>query len=327
MSSKVKNRLKVLIIGAGRIGASFDNSESTEVLTHAHAVRLSNRADLVGFVDTDLKNAKMLGNRWGDIPAFKTIKDAWGKVGSVDIVIVATPDQTHYQILTQILKFKPKLVICEKPITTKLFDTKKIISEYKTAQIPLLINYSRRYDRYVQELKKKINNETYGRIIWASFKYTKGILHNGSHAIDLARFLFGEVRSVKSLSKIVDYSKQDPSYGAHLKLVKCPQLFLIPADQRNYSIFELEIGFAKRRIIFVDSGFKVQEENVNVDPRYFGFFELKPTQLKTTALNKALSVLLNNAIDHLLYKTELICDGSDAFKTQKICYQILNKKS
>ncbi|MCX6723043.1 MAG: Gfo/Idh/MocA family oxidoreductase, partial [Candidatus Staskawiczbacteria bacterium] len=111
-----------------------------------------------------------------------------------DIVSICVPDGQHFLILKKIIKYKPKLVICEKPITTKIVDTEKIIKLYKKNKISVLVNYSRRFDVVIQQLKKDLSENKYGRVVSASGIYSKGILHNGSHLIDLASFLFGKIK-------------------------------------------------------------------------------------------------------------------------------------
>ena len=46
-----KTTYNVLIVGAGDIGSGFDNPNSTEVLTHAHAFVKHEGFNLIGFVE------------------------------------------------------------------------------------------------------------------------------------------------------------------------------------------------------------------------------------------------------------------------------------
>lgn len=322
-SKKSKQIYNVVIIGAGRIAAGFDTPKTKEVLTHAHAVVRNKQTRLVGFVDTDAEAAQAAAKRWGT-HAFKSISDAFA-VAAVDIVIVATPDHTHAAVLSAVRKHNPRLVICEKPLTTDLRTSKKILAAYREARIPLVVNYSRRFDSAVQKIKNAIQQNTYGPVLWASAVYAKGILHNGSHAVDTARFLFGEITKATVHTSRSDYSTVDPTVGAHLAFERCANFYLLPGDERAYSIFEFEIGFAKKRVRLVASGFTQLEQIPKKDPRFAGYVELDLPRTAATGLGLALPFLLAQCVSHLTKRTPLTSLASDAFATQETCFMLLNQ--
>ena len=79
-------------------------------------------------------------------------------------MIVAVDTSQHFQVLSKILKLKlkPKIVICEKPLTNNLKFSKIIISEFKKNKIKLIINYQRRWDKKNIFIQKKIKNNYFG---------------------------------------------------------------------------------------------------------------------------------------------------------------------
>lgn len=322
-STKAKTQYTVAVIGAGRIAALFDNPQSKTILTHAHAVTKNPATSLVGFVDANLAAAKLAAHRWST-NAFGSITELYKNV-SPDIVIVATPDNTHFQVLRELIIHKPKFVICEKPLTTSLAESKKIIAAYKKAGIPLMVNFSRRFDDTVRQLRQDLIAHKYGRVLWSSLVYSKGISHNGSHAVDVARFLFGEVKTSKTLVSRSDFYQDDQTVGAFLTLQNCPAFYLVPGDEKQYSIFELDVACEKGRVRFTNSGFFVEKSTVAADPLFPGYCELKISGLKPTKLSRALSTLLQNAVNHLAHQTPLFCPGEDAIKTQQVCLEILKQ--
>lgn len=322
---KLPARYRVAIIGAGRIAAGFDTPKSNLILTHAHAILKNPRTTLVGFVDTDKNAASVAARRWST-RFFSTIQELYQET-SPEIVIVCTPDSAHYKVLKDLLRFHPRLVICEKPITTRLSDSKKIIAAYNQARIPLLINYSRRFDAAMLDFKTRLAQGQFGKVLWATYLYTKGVLHNGSHAIDLARWLFGEVTASQALMARTDYTAEDRTVGAFLTLARCPEFYLIPGDEKSYSVFELDIGATRGRVRFTDFGFTIESQEVESDPRYKGYRQLSAPKPTPTQLEGSLSALLSNALDHLDAGAQLICTGADALKTQIICLSLLTKAS
>ena len=196
-----KVKYKAVIIGAGRIGAQFDFPKNKEILTHAHAYYKHPKVKLMGFFDVNKGAAKKAAKKWG-CNAYFDLTEMF-KNEKPDIVSICTPDKFHYSVLLKVVKYKPKIVICEKPITTSLEHTRKIIKFYKKAGVSILINYPRRFDKKIHVIKKAIDEGRYGKILCASGIYTKGILHNGSHLIDLCYFLFGKMKKRLYFTKLM----------------------------------------------------------------------------------------------------------------------------
>ena len=267
-----------------------------------------------------MQRAISMAKKWGVKALAKTDLN---EELAADIVSVCTPDNDHYSSLVKAVSLRPRLVVCEKPLTTSLKDSARIISLYKKNKIPLVVNYTRRFDRTVWEVKQEIEHGRYGNILGARMIYTKGLLHNGSHAIDLARFLLGEVISGSVLYHVNDYDKFDNSVGAFLRLEKCPQIYLIPADERKYSVFDLEILCAKGRISFNNFGFEFKEEKVVGDPLFKGYKMLAEKRIVKTKLNRALASLVDQAVDCLEKKTNILSSAQNAYVTQKICLSLL----
>lgn len=314
-------KYKAGIIGAGRIASGFDTPKTQAILTHAHAYAVHPRTDLVGFFDVNKEAAKLASKKWGG-QAFPNLKSFFGE-GKPDIVSICTPDENHFSVLIEVAEYKPKLVICEKPLGSSLSKIKKVLKSYHKKEIPILVNYSRRFDKTVQKLRKNIQSGRYGKILCASGIYTKGILHNGSHLIDLCRYLFGEVKNYQTFYNISDYKESDKSIAGFLEFERCRQFHLMVGDERRYSVFELDIFAEKKRLKLIDSGFNIALQKIEKDPRYKGFYTLGKPRTAKTSLSGALFVLIDNAIKHLEKKEPLICDIKEALKTEKICHQLL----
>ena len=116
--SKIKipgrvKKFKAVIIGAGRIGSSFDTPAMPAVMTHAHAFHIHPQTELVGFFDVDKTKAQAAARKWS-AAAFTSLVDML-KTVDPDIVSVCTPAVDHYSTLLKLLQFQPRLVLCEKP--------------------------------------------------------------------------------------------------------------------------------------------------------------------------------------------------------------------
>jgi predicted dehydrogenase len=241
----------VVIIGAGNIAALYDKPSSNMVLTHAHAVSISEKFILKGFFDTNIEKARAAAEMW-NCNYFDKMEDS---LNDTDVVVCAVPDDYHYDILKLISKYKIKMVLAEKPITKTLLQAKEIMKLYKKNNINIVVNYSRRFIPEFLELKKII--EKSGELLGGIGYYGKGLVHNGSHMLDLINLLVGKTDGFKVKSKSNDFFNNDPSISADLK-INNSIISLTAIDCTLVTIFELELLFEKRRIRILNGGIKVE---------------------------------------------------------------------
>ncbi|QQR49688.1 Gfo/Idh/MocA family oxidoreductase [bacterium] len=310
----------VLIIGAGRIGAFFDTPHDHRVLTHAHAFSKHPAFELVGFVDADSAAAADAAQRWGG-RAFVSIEQAFLQ-SAIDIVCVATPDSTHYDILKQLLRYSIKLVFAEKPLTKTLEQAGHIKQLYEQAGIPVLVNYSRRFVPDFHKLRERVQHGDFGRFVTGTGYYGKGLLHNGSHMLDFMRFFLGEMSAVKSVQKIFDYYDDDPSIvgTVHFEHYDAP-FFLQPVDCRLFTIFEIDLLFEKGRLRILNSGFTIEEYAVERSVIFQGYSNLVLKHQYSSSLDQALYYAADNSAQFLVGRQPLYCTLDDALIVMKFCEQ------
>ena len=314
---------KAIIIGAGRIGAGFDTPDTPDVLTHAHAYSRHPRIRLAGIMDVDAGKAGEAAAKW-DCSAYSDLEKIFSEQHP-EIVSICTPDDSHYDVLLRCLEYQPAAVVVEKPLTSELVNSQEIVRLYRQRDIPLWVNFIRRFDSRMQDVKRDIEIGRLGRILHASIRYTKGILHNGSHAVDVANFLFGQFRDARVLGAVEDYDPRDPTLHAVLSYEKCPAVFLQACDERAYSIFEVDIVAEKKRLTFEQFGYFLRQSAVREDPRFAGYHDLDDGCTEKTALGESLSELINNVLGQLEAGNDLLCSGQDALGAEMICHQLLDQ--
>lgn len=312
----------VLIIGAGNIGALYDTPGSADILTHAHAFTTVAGFDLLGFVDSDQAKAAKAAKLWGG-RTFRNIDNAFS-AQKIDIVCVCVPDENHYEVLDKLAEFPFKLVFVEKPFTTKTKGTQKIIDLYKKRKISVVVNYTRRFVPEMEEYKNNIKKGLYGKYITGSGLYGKGILHNGSHMINLLDWFLGNITVVGAVDHFYDFSNDDPTVSAVLKIGK-NAFFLKGTDSRLYTVFELDLFFQKKRLRLTHSGSLVEEYDVTADKKMTGNSVFTKSVSSKTSLNKALFYAATNIYDYLTKGKKLKCSPHDALKTEIVCGKIISK--
>ncbi|MFV0529288.1 MAG: Gfo/Idh/MocA family oxidoreductase [Lachnospiraceae bacterium] len=122
----------------------------------------------------------------------------------VDTIVVATPTQTHYEILIEILD-AGKPIFCEKPITYTLDEAERIVAAVERNNGFIQVGFMRRFDPGHAAAKKMIAEGACGKPIYihdcqrdpngpppAYVPQSGGIFVDmGIHDLDVARWLMG----------------------------------------------------------------------------------------------------------------------------------------
>lgn len=311
----------VLIIGAGKIGAFFDTPQGEQVLTHAHAFTSHPGFKLLGFVDADRNQAERAAAVWGG-DAFSTISGAFAQQ-VVDVAVVAVPDELHYPLLKDLVAYQPKLVFAEKPLTKRLIEAEEIVHLYRERGVSLGVNYTRRFVPEFVTLRDEIKSGAFGRFLTGTGYYGKGTLHNGSHLIDLLRFMLGEIAATRTISKIHDFFEDDPSCSAVLDLADGGEFVMQAVDCRSYTVFEMDLLFEKKRVRLVDAGFSIEDHEIRENTMFAGYRNPVLSQTIDTGLKSAFSQAVALIYAQLSSGDKFCCSGDDALLTHKVCLSIL----
>ena len=134
--------------------------------------------------------------------------------------------------------------------------------------------------------------------------------------------VFGQNIGRESASPlIIDRDVNDPTTALLMSYEKCPCVFFQPCDGRLYGIFEIDICFENCRIRFIDNGlyyemYPITEENE------WGHkslnYRLTDVIRRETGLNIALYNLIDNAVNFLDGKEQLLCTAEDAITVHEI---------
>jgi len=312
----------VAIIGCGSIGAlkadEYDRPGGDAILTHAHAFHAHPRTELVTVFDSNLGTALSAGRKWG-CSAYAD----WKELGSnpIDIVVVATPTASHRNTLLQALALKPRLVVAEKPFCSNLKEAREVHDAYAAAGIPILVNYSRRFEPRHADILADIRDGRYGRIYHARCLYGRGLRRDGCHGLDIFNWVFGSpIGLMFNHNPIDDGEPGDPSYAVHLEYEACQEVYMVTADSRAWGAFELEFICERGVIAFTDWG-KHVAIRVPDDEETFGQYQAlrrRPQLAQDTALVKMLVYMVDNCVRHLDGEEPLKCTSADAVRVHEI---------
>ena len=192
------DKLKVALIGCGKIGYSWDPSDATgsEAYSHFAAINQSERFELVAVADTSPDILEEL-KKHDVLECEQDWRTMLGKREKWDLVVIATPDETHSDILIEMSEFNPRCVFVEKPLCMDSLSGERIIKSFENEGISLLVNYSRRFMSEYSALGEVIREGRMGTPLCLTIHYTGGLLHNGFHFLDLAHWFFGPPEKVR----------------------------------------------------------------------------------------------------------------------------------
>jgi predicted dehydrogenase len=112
-------KIRYSIIGCGNVAGDYKNKQKIEgIYTHADAFSRIKAFKPIACFDLYYKKALKFKKKWGFENASNDL-NVLNKLNN-ELIIISTNTSSHYSILNKILKIKnkPKIVLCEKPLTT-----------------------------------------------------------------------------------------------------------------------------------------------------------------------------------------------------------------
>ncbi|HEX7798214.1 MAG TPA: Gfo/Idh/MocA family oxidoreductase [Vicinamibacterales bacterium] len=209
MTSKTRIRLKVGVVGVGRLGRVYVRDLAGRIPeTTVVAVADTNRA-LADQIAAEFDVPKAYGS------AQDLIDDR-----DVDAVVIVTPTHTHKEIVVAAARSK-KPTFCEKPPAISLAECTAMEEAVNKSGAFFQMGFMRRFDPGYAAAKEKISQGAIGRPVvfkstsrdpfrpsleYANPVSSGGILVDmGIHDFDLARWFMGEVETVSAVGAVLAY--------------------------------------------------------------------------------------------------------------------------
>ncbi len=312
-----KKVYKAAIVGCGRIASLFAADKKRKgIVTHAQAYQAHPRTRLISACDLNRERLEDFGRRW-NVDRLYTDFEEMMKTEKPDIVSICTFNSSHAEIAGQAAKHGVSGIICEKPIADSLASAERMIKICRDKNIPLLVNYSRRYDALHQQFKTWIEKGHLGKVQTVSCYYTAGIMNTGTHLFDILRYFFGEVRWVWANPEKVLPGK-DPTADLYLFFKKGFGCNVSALDVRNYMQFEIDIYGTKSRLRIEDSGMRATRWKVENHRLYSGYKTLVPSKIFSTDFGKNLYGMVDSLVRLIERKKAPACKGEDGKKSLEI---------
>jgi len=321
-------KMKAGIVGCGNIGSLIDKYPGKKpVYTHAGAYFLHPNYELITGADTNKKRLYLFGKKWGIKKIYLDYRKMIDKE-MPDIVSVCTPKEFHYEIVRYAAEKGVKVIFCEKPFTGNPYKARELINLCKRRNVMLAINFTRRYVYSFRKIKQIISEGELGLIQKVNCLYTKGIINNGSHMIDILSFIFGNSKTVKKLSPTKKSSliKNDFDVDFKLDFKKGFIAYIFCCEGKHYGLFEIDIIGSLGRIRVTDSGFEIKHYRVHESPLFKGYKELEAEGMEIrSGMENAFTCAIENIYRAYHKKENLLCSGIEALNTVEIIKTLLKR--
>lgn len=314
---------KCLVVGLGNIGMKYDLDLEFEefVLTHCAAISGHNDFVLSAGVDLNKENRDIFEGTFNS-PAFDNIDIAIKEVRPA-VGVICCPTNDHYAAFISLVESQDiKAIFCEKPLSYDIIEAQEMVNICAKYDVPLYVNYMRRADPNVVEIKRRITSGEIAGPIKVSAWYSKGLLNNGSHLVDLASYWLGDYISHKLLNCERHWNKTDPEPDVYIQFEK-GSLVLMSAWEEFYTHFTVELLSRSGRLYYSNGGEKISFNQAGEDDLFKGYKVLadNPEIFKNHFLKYQYHVY-EQLSEALQKRKSNLCDGFNGLRTLEILKNI-----
>lgn len=282
-------------------------------LSHAGAYRATPRTELVAAADLDPLRLEEFGRFWQVEALYRDPRSLLAQE-TVDIVSLCTPSHTHAPLIEEAVQRGVRAVFCEKPLALDLLDGARAVATASARGTVLQVHYGRRWVTALGKLAEELRCGEWGAIRRASAYYPGGIVGNGTHALDLLRWLVGDLISVQALTSTGSGDSDPPLDAVGWTRTGVPCL-LQSCDPRDYSLLEIDILTERGRVRVTSNGRRIERVRALPDSHFPGYTLLAPaSEMQETDWESSLS----RAVCHLIACLESggrpRCGGEEAIE-------------
>ena len=272
--------LKAAILGAGRIGWSYDGGawDGIRSVSHAACYARDPRTQLVAVFDPDeaARASFRAGYKGPGEPLVTGDLDEVLAL-SPDCISVCSPSQHHAAQIERLLESDASYLWVEKPVTLALPDHEALLAKYRSLGTPprICVNYFRRNLPQYATLRDAARVEPPVALLAT---YSRGLVVNGVHMLDQIGAVLNAT-DAPGLDWIEASDTDNPSFGFRIGETRVT----VTGMDLPYHCIDITAVFRDRRLSIVRGGLELREEPVEPNPDYPGFHHLAPLALDPDA--------------------------------------------
>lgn len=315
------------ITGLGRIAFSLGFDKLREQpASHTMALLNNRRVSIIAGCDTD----KEKRDKWQDYVAHKQHKKvsvysdmkAMLAECKADIAVVAVNEDAHLDASIAAIEARPRLVILEKPVALNSREGERIARVAIQNSVPVIINHERRFSEDYRIAKHYIESGNIGDVqsvtaelcsslrVYSPKEADTGaysLLHDGTHLVDITRFLLGDARLASPSLVCLARDAMDSSIVTNLCVhfaaetgtgISCPDVLIKISGRSRFFHFGVDVLGTKGRVQ-VGNGFARFEQRKK-SKLYTGFYSLaKDKSVRKIKKTRYFSNMIQSAVSFL----------------------------
>lgn len=170
-------RYRAAVVGCGGIGRN-----------HAHGYDDHEEIELVGLADVDTSVLDRAHEEFSNADRFTDFASML-EASSPDFVSICTSHRSHATLTVDAAEFGVEGIICEKPMATSLGEATAMRTAADRTDTKLVIGHQTRFATAHERARELIAAGRIGTPEAASVRTAGGLINNGTHFVDLTRYV------------------------------------------------------------------------------------------------------------------------------------------
>ena len=326
----MKNSVRVALVGLGKVAWRFDEEAGRGVVwTHIGAYEaLAGEVEFVGACDPLADARAAFAAKRPHIPLFDSLSTML-EAAEPEVISVCTPVGAHRQIIEVIAASESgtvKTIWCEKPLAASLSDAEAAVSACERRGIVLVVSHVRRWSSLWKRFATRLANGDVGILRSLRVSMPNRLWSIGSHAVDLALMLGGNVRQVVCLDIPALAEDGEPARPALLAFESGAYAVIEVTGRKDHLIVEVEAIGDKGRLRAREDTGEITFEPFEASPRFAGYFEPGEVQSEKLATLTEESPFLAAAAEAVALARQpsrpATCSGRAALATMRLLDQL-----
>lgn len=240
-----------------------------------------------------------------------------------DVVSLCLPQEGHFEAFRAACEAGVGAIFLEKPVASDLAEARKMPN--LAAGRPVAVNYFRRWNPSLKDLKKELDQGVYGRPLRVTVHYVKDLEGNASHFVDLLRWFFGEPEAVRPL-RFFERPGMGVAADFEVAFPKGVLATFLHVPSVEYVLHEVDIFAAKARVVIGQRG-QIIRRHESVEEPYSGLFCILDSagNARETEWRNCTLRAVEELVGCLEGKGVPSCGLDDGIRALQICEKVLSE--
>lgn len=323
--------LRTILVGMGRIGAGYADDPLVrrhfEFATHAQVLEAHPAFAWDAVVDPSESARQEAKERWG-VRHTAADLDSLPRTYEPQVAVIATPPDVRLAVVSRLPALKGVMV--EKPLGRSPAEGTAFVEHCGARGLPVQVDLWRRGDSALASLAAGRLRDLIGRPQAAFGLYGNGLLNNGTHMVDLVRFLMGDVEGwwpfEGGRSHAAGPITGDLNVGCQLRLPDSVIVTLQDIGFEHYRENSLDIWGERGRLAIMHEGLYItayprRPHRALQDAQEIACDD--PTVIASGA-GRALYRLYDDLASAIWRSTPLLSPAASALRSEAIVHSILD---